>query len=93
MLLFVGVEVETKVGIASPFQRTFWSEPAQFTHVDLTEHVADEDQCAIAFGAGRQPYEQLGLRGNGLAGLEPASGRVGPPPPLVGNAKSGQGRA
>lgn len=45
----VGVEVETKVAIASPFQRTFWSEPAQFVHVDLTEYEVDEERRAEAF--------------------------------------------
>jgi hypothetical protein len=47
----VGVEVETKVEMASPFQRTFWSEPAQFVHVDLTERETDEERRAEAFQA------------------------------------------
>jgi hypothetical protein len=47
----VGVEVETKIEIASPFGRTFWSEPPQFAHVDLTEHQADQERRAEAFRA------------------------------------------
>lgn len=47
----VGLEVETKAAIASPFHRTFWTEPAQFAQVDLTEHEADEDRRAEAFRA------------------------------------------
>jgi hypothetical protein len=46
-----GVDVETKVAIASPFHRTFWSEPTQFAHVDLTEYEADADRRAEAFRA------------------------------------------
>lgn len=45
----VGVEVETKIGISSPFARTFWSEPPRFTQVDLSEHEADEDRRTEAF--------------------------------------------
>ena len=47
----VGLEIETKAAIASPFHRTFWSEPAQFTQVDLTEHEVDEDRRTEAFRA------------------------------------------
>ncbi|MEN6498098.1 MAG: DUF3375 domain-containing protein [Thermoguttaceae bacterium] len=45
----VGVDVETKIEIASPFARTFWSEPPQFVQVDLTEHEADEERRMEAF--------------------------------------------
>jgi hypothetical protein len=45
----VGVEVETRVGITSPFARTFWSEPNRFAAVDLAEHEADADRRAEAF--------------------------------------------
>ena len=47
----VGVEVETKIEIASSFTRTFWSEPPQFAHVDLTEHKTDEQRRTEAFRA------------------------------------------
>ena len=47
----VGLDIETKAAIASPFHRTFWSEPAQFTQVDLTEHEVDEDRRTEAFRA------------------------------------------
>ena len=45
----VSLEVETGVETASPFARTFWSEPPRFDKVDLTEHVADEERRAAAF--------------------------------------------
>ena len=45
----IGLEVETKANIASPFARTFWSEPARLTSVDLTEHVMDDERRAEAF--------------------------------------------
>ncbi len=45
----VGVDVETKIEIASPFARTFWSEPPQFVHVDLTEHEVDEERRMETF--------------------------------------------
>lgn len=45
----VGVDVETKIEIASPFARTFWSEPRQFAHVDLTEHEVDEERRMETF--------------------------------------------
>lgn len=45
----VGVEVETRVGIASPFARTFWSEAHRFAAVDMTEYQADDDRRAEAF--------------------------------------------
>jgi hypothetical protein len=43
-------EVETRAGIASPFARTFWSEPPTFTGVDLVEQAGDEGRRAEAFG-------------------------------------------
>lgn len=47
----VGVDVETKIEIASPFARTFWTEPPRFEHVVLTEHEADEERRMEAFRA------------------------------------------
>jgi hypothetical protein len=43
------VDVETKIEIASPFARTFWSEPPQFARVDLTEHEVDEERRMETF--------------------------------------------
>jgi len=45
----VGVDVEARVGIASPFTRSFWSEPHRFAAVDMAEYEADEEQRAEAF--------------------------------------------
>jgi hypothetical protein len=47
----VGVEVETKAAIASPFARTFWSEPPRLTAIDLTEGEGDDGRRAEAFRA------------------------------------------
>ena len=61
----VGLEVETKANIASPFARTFWSEPPQLTSVDLTEYVMDDDRRAEAFRmlAAMQRLDWRRLRG------------------------------
>jgi hypothetical protein len=40
----IGVDVETGVEMASPLSRVFWSEPARFEKLDLTEHLADDDR-------------------------------------------------
>jgi hypothetical protein len=45
----VGVEVETKIGIASPLARSFWSKPQRFAAIDLTESNSDAKQRADAF--------------------------------------------
>ncbi len=45
----IGVEVETRVGLGSPFTRTFWSEPPRFAAVEMAEHEADADRRADAF--------------------------------------------
>jgi hypothetical protein len=47
----VGVEVETRAGIASPFARLFWHEPPRFRVVDLAEQEDDEERRAEAFRA------------------------------------------
>ena len=47
----VGVEVETKIEMASPFSRSFWSQPPRFAVVDLTERQSDEQRRADAFRA------------------------------------------
>jgi hypothetical protein len=45
----VGIEMETKIGMISPFSRTFWSEPHRFATVDIVEHALDEGRRADAF--------------------------------------------
>jgi hypothetical protein len=45
----VGVDVETKIEIGSPFARTFWRAPPHFTHVDLTENEVDEERRRETF--------------------------------------------
>lgn len=45
----VGLTVETKVPMASPFARTFWSEPPRLAAVSLTEHETDAERRAEAF--------------------------------------------
>jgi hypothetical protein len=45
----VGMKVETKISIASPFTRRFWSEPPRFDAVPLAEHEGDEQRRAEAF--------------------------------------------
>ena len=45
----VGVDVETRIGIASPFARTFWSEPHRFTAVDMNEREAGQERRAEVF--------------------------------------------
>jgi len=42
----VGVDIETRVGIASPFARTFWNEPHRFAAIDISEHAPDEERRA-----------------------------------------------
>jgi hypothetical protein len=45
----LGVEVDTRVAMMSPFTRTFWSEPPRFNAIDLCEHEEDENRRADAF--------------------------------------------
>jgi hypothetical protein len=46
----IGVDLETKVDIVSPFARTFWSESQHhFPAIDLVEHQADDERRAEAF--------------------------------------------
>jgi Protein of unknown function (DUF3375) len=45
----VGAEIETRIGILSPFARTFWTEPPRFPAVDLAEHATTGDRLAEAF--------------------------------------------
>jgi hypothetical protein len=47
----VSVDIETRVGIASPFARTFWSEPHRFEAIALTEHTTEDERRAEAFRA------------------------------------------
>jgi hypothetical protein len=45
----VGVQIDTGIGLALPFSRTFWSTPATFTAIDLTEHAVDDEKRLEAF--------------------------------------------
>lgn len=40
----LGIEVDTSMGLSSPFSRTFWCRPAEFEKIDLTEHEVDDDE-------------------------------------------------
>lgn len=46
----VGLEVDSAIGILSPFARTFWSEPPRFEPVDLSEHVVNDAERLELFG-------------------------------------------
>jgi chromosome condensin MukBEF complex kleisin-like MukF subunit len=39
----VGIQIDTGISLSSPFSRTFWSQPAEFEAIDLTEHQVDEE--------------------------------------------------
>ncbi len=43
------LEVDDSLAITSPLSRTFWSQPPQFEHVDLTEHAVDDQQRFAQF--------------------------------------------
>jgi chorismate mutase len=45
----VALEVEASVKIASPFAKTFWAEPPEFEHIDLTDQTQDEAGRLTAF--------------------------------------------
>lgn len=62
----VQLEVETKIEVASPFAKTFWSEPPRFATIDLTEHVPDIQQRAQAFQslARMQRLDWKGMQAN-----------------------------
>ena len=45
----VGMVVDSGLRIASPLSRTFWSEPARFDEIDLTDHEIDNDRRLEAF--------------------------------------------
>jgi hypothetical protein len=40
----IGLEVETAAGVASPMNRSFWTQPTQFKQLELTEHAVDDAQ-------------------------------------------------
>ena len=45
----LGVEIDTGIALALPFSRLFWSTPASFTAIDLTEHTVDDEKRLEAF--------------------------------------------
>jgi hypothetical protein len=45
----VGLDVDLRIPLTSPFARTFWSEPARLDLVPLCEHVLDEDRRSDTF--------------------------------------------
>jgi hypothetical protein len=45
----VGLDVEARIPLASPFARTFWSEPSRLDRVEPSEHVADQDLRSDTF--------------------------------------------
>jgi hypothetical protein len=45
----VGIDVEVDLDIESPFRRTFWSKPASFETMDLTDFEAHEEDRLAAF--------------------------------------------
>ncbi len=45
----IGIDVEVKLYIQSPFRRTFWSEPIQMESVELTDFEVNEDDRLSAF--------------------------------------------
>ena len=47
----IGMKVDIGITISSPFSRTLWSQPAEFTTIDLTEHRVDENQRRQMFQA------------------------------------------
>lgn len=40
----IGLEVETTVGVTSPMNRSFWTQPTQFKELELIEHTVDHAQ-------------------------------------------------
>ena len=47
--MIVGVQIDTGISFALPLSRTFWSPPANFAAIDLTEHAVDDDKRLEAF--------------------------------------------
>lgn len=45
----LGVEIDTGISLALPLSRSFWSVPASFAAIDLTEHPVDDDRRLEAF--------------------------------------------
>jgi hypothetical protein len=43
------VEIDTGISFGLPLSRSFWSTPASFTAIDLTEHAVDDDKRLEAF--------------------------------------------
>jgi hypothetical protein len=47
----VGIDIDTNPEIACPIAKQFWVEPAEFEHVDLTEHAIDDQRRIEAFAS------------------------------------------
>jgi hypothetical protein len=45
----ISVTVDVGIPLAFPLSRTFWSPPAEFAQIDLTEHAVDDDRRLRAF--------------------------------------------
>lgn len=45
----LGVQIDTGISFGLPLSRSFWSTPASFTAIDLTEHTVDDDKRLEAF--------------------------------------------
>lgn len=45
----LGVEIDTGVSFGLPLSRSFWSTPATFASIDLTEHAVDDEKRLEAF--------------------------------------------
>ena len=45
----VSLRIDAGIEIAAPLSRTPWAEPAEFEHIDLTEHTGDPDEGRSVF--------------------------------------------
>jgi len=45
----LGVKIDTGISFGLPLSRSFWSTPASFTVIDLTEHAVNDDKRLEAF--------------------------------------------
>jgi hypothetical protein len=45
----LGLEIDTGISFALPLSRSFWTTPASFAAIDLTEHPVDDDRRLEAF--------------------------------------------
>jgi hypothetical protein len=59
-----GVEIDTGIPLSLPLSRSFWSTPASFAAIDLSEHAVDDDRRLEAFRmlAGMHRLDWVSLR-------------------------------